>query len=109
LLGCDCFLQTITFQFFLIKEDLPLLHAGYDIYYEPIIISNAKEAIISTCSRFDTDEYINDRAKIWRELYFGVKRHLGNIIAIRTNLICFPRWFVLYSKLYKKLSQMSGA
>ncbi|CAF0838226.1 unnamed protein product [Rotaria sordida] len=68
---------TITFQFFLIKEDLPLLHTAYDIYYEPIIVSNAKEAIISTCSRFDTDEFINDREKIWREIYLGVKRQLG--------------------------------
>jgi hypothetical protein len=56
---------------------LPLLHAAYDVYYEPIIVSNAKEAIISTCSRFDTDEFINDRPKIWREIYYGVKRHLG--------------------------------
>jgi len=68
---------TITFQFFLIRDDLPLLHAAYDIYYEPIIVSNAKEAIISTCSRFDTDEFINDREKIWEEIYFGVKRQLA--------------------------------
>lgn len=74
--------QTITFQFFLIKDDLPLLHTAYDIYYEPIIVSNAKEAIISTCSRFDTDEFINDREKIWREIYFGAKRQLGNIKTI---------------------------
>ncbi|CAF0734353.1 unnamed protein product [Adineta steineri] len=73
---------TITFQFFLIKEDLPLLHAAYDLYYEPIIVSNAKEAIISTCSRFDTDEFINDREKIWREIYLGVKRQLGGSCCI---------------------------
>ncbi|CAF5118018.1 unnamed protein product, partial [Rotaria sp. Silwood1] len=57
--------------------DLPLLHASYDIKYEPMITLNAKEAIISTCSRFDTDEFINNRNKIWLEIYFGVKRHLG--------------------------------
>ncbi|CAF2065989.1 unnamed protein product [Rotaria magnacalcarata] len=73
---------TITFQFFLIRDDLPLLHAAYDIYYEPIIVSNAKEAIISTCSRFDTDEFINDREKIWREIYYGVKRQLGGSCCI---------------------------
>jgi hypothetical protein len=59
------------------------------MYYEPIIVSNAKEAIISTCSRFDTDEFINDREKIWREIYFGVKRQLGkskNIIEFSLNL-----------------------
>jgi len=66
----------------LIKEDLPLLHAAYDIYFEPIIVSNAKEAIISTCSRFDTDEFINDREKIWREIYLGAKRQLGGLCCI---------------------------
>ncbi|CAF2774209.1 unnamed protein product [Rotaria sp. Silwood2] len=70
----------ISFQYYVIKEDLPLLHAAYDIKYEPIITLNAKEAIISTCSRFDTDEYINNRDKIWLEIYFGVKRHLGKRI-----------------------------
>jgi hypothetical protein len=44
------------------------------------LVSNAKEAIISTCSRFDTDEFINDREKIWREIYFGVRRQLGKNI-----------------------------
>ena len=93
--------QTITFQFFLVKEDLPLLHTAYDVYYEPIIVSNAKEAIISTCSRFDTDEFINDREKIWREIYFGAKRQLGTIERISPNffshslllggLCCIPK------------------
>ncbi|CAF1132700.1 unnamed protein product [Rotaria sordida] len=72
----------ISYQYFLIKEDLPLLHAAYDIKYEPIITLNAKEAIISTCSRFDTDEFINNRNKIWREIYFGVKSHLGGSCCI---------------------------
>jgi hypothetical protein len=60
-----------------------LLHTAYDLYYEPIIVSNAKEAIISTCSRFDTDEFINDREKIWREIYVGVKRQLGTTVDLR--------------------------
>lgn len=86
-----CFLQTISFQFFLIKEDLPLLHTAYDIYYEPIIVSNAKEAIISTCSRFDTDDFINDREKIWREIYSGVKRHLGGSCCIPNCVANCPK------------------
>ncbi|CAF0733979.1 unnamed protein product [Adineta steineri] len=81
---------TITFQFFLIKEDLPLLHAAYDLYYEPIIVSNAKEAIISTCSRFDTDEFINDREKIWREIYLGVKRGSCCIPKCKSNCPTCP-------------------
>ncbi|CAF3427232.1 unnamed protein product [Rotaria socialis] len=72
----------IKFQYFLTKEDLPHLHATYDIRYQPIIIANAKEAVISTCSRFDTDEFIKNRNKIQREIYFGVKRHLGGSCCI---------------------------
>ncbi|CAF1567186.1 unnamed protein product [Rotaria sp. Silwood1] len=74
--------QKIFFQYYLIKEDLPLLHAAYDIKYEPMITLNAKEAIISTCSRFDSDEFISNRNKIWLEIYFGVKRHLGGTCRI---------------------------
>ncbi|CAF4168700.1 unnamed protein product, partial [Rotaria magnacalcarata] len=72
----------LTFQYFLIKEDLPHLHAAYDIRYHPIITANAKEAIVSTCSRFDTDEFIKNRNKIRREIYFDVKRYLGGCCCI---------------------------
>jgi len=33
-------------------------------------------------SFFDTDEFINDREKIWREIYLGVKRQLGGSCCI---------------------------
>ncbi|CAF1457019.1 unnamed protein product [Didymodactylos carnosus] len=79
---------TISFQFFLVKDDLPLLHAAYDIYYEPIIVSNAKEAIISSCSRFSTDEFIDNRDKIWKEIYFGVKRQLGGTCCLPNCKTC---------------------
>ncbi len=36
---------TVELQYFLIKEDLKLLHDSYDIYYENIIVNNAKDAL----------------------------------------------------------------
>lgn len=36
---------TAELQYFVIKEDLKLLHDSYDIYYHSIIVNNAKDAI----------------------------------------------------------------
>ncbi len=36
---------TVELQYFLIKEDLKLLHDSYDIYYQNIIVNNAKDAL----------------------------------------------------------------
>jgi hypothetical protein len=36
---------TAELQYFLIKEDLNLLHDSYDIYYESIVENNAKDAL----------------------------------------------------------------
>lgn len=36
---------SVEFQYFLIKEDLKLLHDSYDIRYQSIIVNNAKDAL----------------------------------------------------------------
>ena len=36
---------SVELQYFLIKEDLKLLHDSYDIYYQSIIVNNAKDAL----------------------------------------------------------------
>ncbi len=36
---------SVELQFFVIKEDLKLLHDTFDIYYKSIIINNAKDAL----------------------------------------------------------------
>ena len=36
---------TVELQYFLVKEDLKLLHDSYDIYYESIVENNAKDAL----------------------------------------------------------------
>ena len=35
----------VELEYFLIKEDLKLLHDSYDIYYESIVENNAKDAL----------------------------------------------------------------
>ncbi len=36
---------TVELQYFLIKEDLKLLHDSYDVYYESILENNIKDAL----------------------------------------------------------------
>jgi hypothetical protein len=36
---------TAELQYFLIREDLKLLHDSYDVYYQSVIANNAKDAI----------------------------------------------------------------
>jgi len=68
---------TIELQYFLIKEDLKLLHDSYDIFYQSIIVNNAKDAIKNSVTKFDTDEFISNRSVIQQEIYNGVKQRLS--------------------------------
>ena len=43
---------TVELQYFLIKEDLKLLHDSFDIYYESIVENNAKDALKVKLSYF---------------------------------------------------------
>jgi len=40
---------TASMQYFLRKDELPLLHAAYDIYYEDVMKSKAVDAIKVNC------------------------------------------------------------
>lgn len=64
-------------QYFLIKEDLKLLHDSYDIYYQSIIVNNAKDALKNSVTKFDTDEFITNRSVIQKDLYNGVRQRLS--------------------------------
>jgi hypothetical protein len=44
---------SVELQYFIIQEDLKLLHDAYDIYYEKIIEDNAKDALKVTFMKFD--------------------------------------------------------
>ncbi|CAF0847232.1 unnamed protein product [Brachionus calyciflorus] len=68
---------TAELQYFLIKEDLKLLHDSYDVYYHQIIANNAKDAIKNSITKFDTDEFISNRSVIQNDLFFGVRQRLS--------------------------------
>lgn len=68
---------SVELQFFVIKEDLKLLHDTFDIYYKSIIINNAKDALKNSVTKFDTDEFISNRTVIQNDLYYGVRQRLS--------------------------------
>lgn len=68
---------TAELQYFLIKDDLRLLHDAYDVFYESIVANNAKDAIKNSITKFDTDEFISNRSVIQNDLFLGVRQRLG--------------------------------
>merc|ERR1711976_1080934 len=68
---------TVSFQFFLRKEELPLLHKAYDIYYENVLEKNALDALKRASTEFSTREFIRERARVEEYLFKEVKEGLG--------------------------------
>lgn len=68
---------SVELQYFLIKEDLPLLHEAFDIIYQSIVVGNAKDSLKNSVTKFDTDEFISNRTVIQTELLRGVRRRLS--------------------------------
>lgn len=68
---------SVELQFFVIKEDLKLLHDTFDVFYKSIIINNAKDALKNSVTKFDTDEFISNRTVIQNDLFYGVRQRLS--------------------------------
>lgn len=68
---------SVELQYFLIKEDLKLLHDTFDIRYQSIVVGNAKDALKNSVTKFDTDEFISNRSVIQDELLRGVRERLS--------------------------------
>jgi regulator of protease activity HflC (stomatin/prohibitin superfamily) len=73
---------SVEFQYFLIKEDLKLLHDSYDIRYQSIIVNNAKDALKNSITKFDTDEFITNRTVIQDHLLMGLRQRLSGTCCI---------------------------
>ena len=73
---------SVEFQYFLIKEDLKLLHDTFDIRYRSIIESNAKDALKNSVTKFDTDEFITNRSVIQEDLFKGARQRLSGICCL---------------------------
>ncbi|KAI3386780.1 hypothetical protein SNEBB_008864 [Seison nebaliae] len=54
----------VSFQYFLIKDDLHHLHQKYGQHYEDTIARNAREALKIAVTEFTSDEFIRNRTKI---------------------------------------------
>lgn len=73
---------SVELQYFLIKEDLKLLHDTFDIRYQSIIVGNAKDALKNSVTKFDTDEFISNRTVIQKDLFLGVRERLSGICCL---------------------------
>ncbi|XP_005090572.1 uncharacterized protein LOC101853991 [Aplysia californica] len=67
----------IYFQYFLRKEDLPILHKFYDLVYEPTIKSSAVAALKIEAPKYSTLQYIQDRRNVEAALFTVVRERLG--------------------------------
>ncbi|XP_078702129.1 uncharacterized protein LOC144928043 isoform X1 [Branchiostoma floridae x Branchiostoma belcheri] len=70
---------TCRFQYFLRKDDMPLLHETYDRFYHPVIRTSAIDAIKGTAPQFNTRQYIGERKLVEDTLRDAVKLRLGGI------------------------------
>ncbi|XP_033725648.1 uncharacterized protein LOC117315528 [Pecten maximus] len=68
---------TVYFQYFLRKEDLPLLHAAYDIYYKDVIKTSAQDALKGATTSFNTRDMITSRAILEATLFRAVSDRIG--------------------------------
>lgn len=64
-------------QYFLRKDELPLLHAQYDVYYEDVLKTSAVDAIKGSIPVYNTTELKTKRLEIESVIYKAVRERLG--------------------------------
>ncbi|KAF6019222.1 hypothetical protein EB796_022463 [Bugula neritina] len=72
--------------YFVIPEDLKLLHDEYDVNYHPIITSSALAALKDTASKFTLKQFYTEREEVENKLLLGIQQRLGGM--------CFSNCFV---------------
>ena len=68
-----------SFQYFLRREDLKLLHDAYDLQYEDILRNNAIDALKGATKDFSTQDFGSNRASVEQAMFDAVKMRLGGI------------------------------
>ncbi|KAL4222775.1 hypothetical protein ACF0H5_018815 [Mactra antiquata] len=68
---------TAHIHYFLRKDELPLLHSAYDIYYEDVMQSSAIDAIKGSIPVYNTTELRTKRAEIEKVMFDAVRERLG--------------------------------
>ena len=65
-----------TFQYFLRRRDLKLLHDTYDVYYKDILRNNAIDELKGATKDFSTRDFGEIRADIEKVLFNAIKSRL---------------------------------
>ncbi|KAL8586179.1 hypothetical protein ACOMHN_057741 [Nucella lapillus] len=83
----------VSFQYFLKKEDLHILHRNYDLYYQNVVRTSAIDALKGEAPNFLTKEYITNREQIESSLFkageapnFLTKEYITNREQIESSL-----------------------
>lgn len=66
-------------QYFLRKDELPLLHKAYDVYYEDVMKTSAVDALKGAIPVYNTTDLIEKRAEIESVIYKAVRERIGGI------------------------------
>ncbi|KAK2161957.1 hypothetical protein LSH36_107g08048 [Paralvinella palmiformis] len=68
---------TAHMQYFLRKDQMHLLHKKYDTRYQPIIYTNALNALKNRATTYTTREFIRNRTRIENDLFLGLRDMLS--------------------------------
>lgn len=66
-------------QYFLRKDELPLLHAAYDLYYQDVMKTTAVDALKGAIPRYNTKELTLNRPEVENAIYNSVAQRLGGL------------------------------
>ncbi|XP_072034483.1 uncharacterized protein [Amphiura filiformis] len=72
-----------SFQYFLRRDDLKLLHDTYDLQYEEILQNNAIDALKGATKDFATEDFGRNRSDIESAMFKAVRLRLGGICCKR--------------------------
>lgn len=72
----------VSFQYFLKKEDLPILHRNYDLYYQTVTRTSAIDALKGAAPNFSTRQFITNRKALEAALFKAVRERLGGICCV---------------------------
>ncbi|XP_067928709.1 uncharacterized protein [Watersipora subatra] len=70
---------SVEIVYFLVEEDLTLLHDEYDVSYHDLMTSSAQAALKDTASKFTLQQFYRDREVVEAELLLGVRKRLGGM------------------------------
>jgi len=74
---------TVYFYYFLRPHQLSLLHKYYDLRYDPIIETNALDALKGVATQFSNREYVSKRDEISKVMESAIQERLGGACCLK--------------------------